>query len=74
MKFKLMINIIIIIIKNITIHLKHNNTLIIRGEYLKNIKEIIIKMIIKIKKILNNLLMIQDSIMIVKSPKLMILF
>ena len=70
MKFKLMIN----IIKNITIHLKHNNTLIIRGEYLKNIKEIIIKMIIKIEKILNNLLMIQDSIMIVKSPKLMILF
>ena len=70
MKFKLMIN----IIKNITIHLKHNNTLIIRGEYLKNIKEIIIKMIIKIKKILNNLLMIQDSIMIAKSPKLMILF
>lgn len=62
------------IIKNITIHLKHSNTLIIRGENLKNIKEIIIKMIIKIEKILNNLLMIQDSIMIVKSPNLMILF
>lgn len=62
------------IIKNIAIHLKHSNTLIIRGENLKNIKEIIIKMIIKIEKILNNLLMIQDSIMIVKSPNLMILF